>query len=85
MGVLPYFSKDRKWGIPPHSKPNIAAAEIGMCSTLFDLQIPGNALHENGLQRRKSAGTLVSSQERRAAVVPVINRWSTAGFVPPPV
>ena len=23
--------------------------------------------------------------ERRAAVVPVVNRWSTAGFVPPPV
>ena len=39
---------------------------------------PGHALHEKGLQRQKGVGTLVSSQERRAAVVPVISRLSTA-------
>ena len=39
---------------------------------------PGHALHEKGLQRQTSVGTLVSSQERRAAVVPRINRGKTA-------
>ena len=41
-------------------------------------RIPGHALHE----KQKRVGTLVSSQERRAAVVPRINQLSTAGFVP---
>ena len=36
--------------------------------------IPGHALHEKGLQRQKSVGPLVSSQEERALLVPVINR-----------
>ena len=36
--------------------------------------IPGHALHEKGLQRQKSVGTLVSNQERRALAVPLINR-----------
>ena len=36
--------------------------------------IPGHALHEKGLQRQIGVCTLVSSQERRAAVVPRINR-----------
>ena len=59
-------------------------------------QIPGHALHENGLQRQIGVGTLFSSQERRALAVPLINRlsttgqprvnrWSTADFVPPSV
>ena len=30
-------------------------------------------------------GTVISSLERRALLVPRINRWSTAGFVPPSV
>ena len=58
--------------------------------------LPGHALHEKGLQRQIGVGTLVSSQERRALVVPLINRlstagqprvnrWSTADFVPPSV
>ena len=50
---------------------------------------PGHALHEEVLQRQISVCTLVSSQERRAAVVLRINRLSTrrstAGFVPPSV
>ena len=36
--------------------------------------IPGHALHENNLQRQLSDGTLVSNQERRAAVVPRVNQ-----------
>ena len=36
--------------------------------------IPGHALHEKDLQRQKGAGPLVSSQEERALLVPVINR-----------
>ena len=36
--------------------------------------IPGHALHEKGLQRQIGVGTLVSSQERRALAVPLINR-----------
>ena len=39
----------------------------------------GHALYENGLQGQISVGTLVCSQDRRAAVVPRINRLSTAG------
>ena len=35
---------------------------------------PGHALHEEGLQRQIGVGTLVSSQERRALLVPLINR-----------
>ena len=41
--------------------------------------VPGHALHEKGLQRQIGVGTLVSSQERRALAVPLINRGSTAG------
>ena len=37
------------------------------------VRVPGHALHKKGLQRQISDGTLVSSQERRAAVVPLIN------------
>ena len=44
---------------------------------------PGHALHEKNLQRQIGVGTLVSSQEQRALLIPVINRLSTAGFVPP--
>ena len=36
--------------------------------------IPGHALHEKGLQRRKSNVPLVGSQEQRALLVPLINR-----------
>ena len=43
------------------------------------LNVPGHALHEKGLQRQKSVGPLVSSQEHRALLVPLLNRLSTAG------
>ena len=47
--------------------------------------LPGHALHEKGLQKQNGDGTLVSSKEERALLVPLINRLSTAGFVPPSV
>ena len=46
---------------------------------MFLRRFPGHALHEKGLQRQIGVGTLVSSQERRALAVLVINRLSTAG------
>ena len=39
-------------------------------------------MHDKGLRRQIGTGTLVSSLERRALVIPRINRGSTAGFVP---
>ena len=42
--------------------------------------VPGHALHEKGLQRQIGVGTQVSSQERRAAVVPQINWTSNRTF-----
>ena len=42
-------------------------------------EIPGHALLEKGLRGQMGVGTLVSSQGQRAAVVPQINRLSTAG------
>ena len=58
--------------------------------------VPGHALHENCLQRQIGVDTLVSSWERRALAVPLINRLPTANqsrvnresdadFVPPSV
>ena len=44
---------------------------------LYCSVFPGHALHEKGSQRQIGVGTLASSQERRSAVVPRINRLST--------
>ena len=53
--------------------------------TFYNAFFPGYALHEKGLQEQIVVGTLVSSQERRALAVPLINRLSadlsTAGQV----
>ena len=49
---------------------------------LYFFFVPGHAWYENGLQRQIGAGTLVSSQEQRTLLVPVINRSSTGRFVP---
>ena len=38
-----------------------------------------HALHEKGLQRHISGGTLVSSKERNALFVLLLNNWSSAG------
>ena len=43
-----------------------------------DLFIPKHALHEKHFQRHTFVGPLVSSPERRAAMVPQINRSSTS-------
>ena len=40
---------------------------------------PGHALYDKDLQRQISVGTLVSSQERRALAVQLMNRLSFAG------
>ena len=40
---------------------------------------------EKKIQRQIDVGTLISSQRQRALLVPVTNRWSTAGFVSPSV
>ena len=45
------------------------------------LRFPGYALRVKGLQRQIGVGTSVSSQERRALLVPWLNRWSTVVFV----
>ena len=54
---------------------------------LFHISFPGHALHEKDLQRQKGDSPLVSSQEQRELLVPVIkpliNRSSTARCVPP--
>ena len=54
--------------------------------------IPGRALHKKGLQRQIGVGTLVSSQDEErsrsrgsTAYQLRVNRWSSAGFVPPSV
>ena len=44
----------------------------------FSHDIPGHALHEKGLQGQVGDGTVVHSQERRAAIAPWISRLSTA-------
>ena len=46
---------------------------------------PGYVRVWDSTKRQISVGTLVSSQEPRALAVPLINRLSTAGFVPPSV
>ena len=65
----------------PADKPVINCLSTARCVPP-SVYIPGHALHENGLQRLKSVGRLVSSQEERALLVPLINRSSTDYFVP---
>ena len=45
----------------------------------------GHALHDKGFWRQTGVGTLVSSPEQKALLVPLITCGSTAGFVPPSV
>ena len=55
------------------------AADQWTVLLLFLLPVfPGHALHEKGLQRQIGIGPLVGSQERRALLVPVLNRLQTA-------
>ena len=53
-------------------------------------RVPGHALHEKGLQRQIRRRRYIGQQPgtksaSRPADKPVINRWSTAGFVVPSV
>ena len=66
--------------VPPRPDPPVVCPGFGLGKW-----IPGHALHEKGLQRQIAVGTLVNSQQRRALLVPLINRGSTGRFVPPPV
>ena len=47
-------------------------------ATILVLNVPGHALHEQGLQRQKGVGPLVSRHGQRAFLVPRINRLPTA-------
>ena len=47
--------------------------QVKLC---YFIQVHEHALHDKGLQRRKSAGPLASSQERRARLAPRISRLS---------
>ena len=59
----------------PADKPRINRLSTADFVPAFGLhRIPGHALHEKGLQRRIGVGTLVSSQERGAPAVLLINR-----------
>ena len=67
---------------PPRRAPHGPDRTVVCLGFGFDklfILYPGLALHEKGLQRQIGFGTLVSSQERRALAVPLINRGSTAG------
>ena len=69
----------------------VALAGLRGCSFLPTENIstqrmfPDMLCMKKALHRQKGVGKLVSSQERRALLVPLINRLSTAGFVPPSV
>ena len=48
-------------------------------------QFPNMPCMKRVYRDKIGVGTPVCSQERRALFVPLINRWSTADFVPPSV
>ena len=58
--------------------PKMLETQTKWQSEFLGATIPEHALHEKGLQRQIGVGTLVSSQERRALFVLLINRWSNA-------
>ena len=57
----------------------VVRASEEMSRTVSSIRFPGHALHEKGLQRQIGVGTLASSKERRALLVPRLNRGSTGG------
>ena len=70
VGVPSYRTAPPLRRAPPRPDSPVVRPGFGFDKIVF----PGHALHEKGLQRQKGVGPLVNSQERRAAVVPVINR-----------
>ena len=71
VGVPSCPAPPRPAAAPPCAAPPRPAYGV---SGFWVRQVSGHALHEKGLQRQVGIGTLVSSQERRAAVVLVVNR-----------
>ena len=72
------------WRRTQSSRNNSLLFDRSESRVLFG-NIPGHALREKGLERQISVGSLFSSKEQRALLVPVINRSSTARCVPPSV
>ena len=79
-------SKVRRW--PCHRRPYRSRCIARQTNSIFQNAlkyvcvaacIPGHALHEMGLKKQQGDSPLVSSQERRAAVVPRIHPFSNAG------
>ena len=63
---------------PPRHDPPVVCPGFELDKFRFE-DIRGHALHKKGLQRQTGVGTLVSSQQRKALAVPLLNRGSTAG------
>ena len=68
--IKPHFASAWALWTIEHNIRN-ALPSVSTAQLLGD--IPGHALHEKGLQRQGD-GPLVSSQEERALLVPLINR-----------
>ena len=66
--------------VPPRLEPPVVCPGFEL-----DNQFLNTPCMAGAYRGKKGVSTLVSSQERRAAVVPRINRGSTAGFVLPSV
>ena len=64
--------------VPSRSSSKLDAGSSLSISRATRYHFPGHPLDERGLQRQKGGGLLVSIQERRAAVVPQINRGQPA-------
>ena len=81
VGIQSCPTPPRRPAVRPGPKP--ACGMFGLWTRKISkriqyVQIPGHALHEKGVQRQQSVGPLVSSQEQRALLVPLINRGLTA-------
>ena len=73
-GCLRAGSTQRRPVLPSPAQPRRSAVRRPDPTGPWCVRVPGHALHEKGLQRQKGVGPLVSSQEERALLVPVINR-----------
>ena len=66
-------------GQQPKSESSRRPTDKPLVNRPLRSRFPGHALHETDSQGQLGVGTLVSNQERRALVVPLINCRSTAG------
>ena len=71
--------------VPGGNLSNLDAGTSLSVSGASWCHFPGHALHEKGLQGRSIGQQPGTKSGRRPADKPVINRLSTAGFVPPSV